>query len=506
MGQFGGLEFLNHLLITLFLVITMILIARTAVAGTRYSPVLIIVIFGLAMGYILQLSGIASPGLIEFPVIDLVSKMTLVALTVSFFVGGQELRKIISNIETKEDTLVNPSQEEIILGTKSTQLFYIVRAFFVMMGIDALFRITVNINDSLTLYYPLLAYIGIAGAMIFIDHKATVKDKPLYIRKGVIEILTILAVVVISFYFAQWIRPVIALPHIFFAMLLSAGIGAIAHSWIPGPTVRSMLFAGIPIVLAANFMIGGSRIADAFQLPGMTDVMLYGFFGQIFWMFGGISILIFLAKSNHVRNIAPAMAGGLSHSGLTGACTAGDLGGKAASRAPIMINIPFFAHIFVFSVLAISAQQGELMIGWALLIALVGIVFTVLAIRTLRASDLSERNEVKGLMQFSLGWQLTAIFGGLLLVSLGNFSIDHAVMAQSSALSHFGLFAAIQGGMFGDEAALLIPFIFAMPFLVHPFVFWMFGKAMERDGQMPAKTAFVFALIGVVGVIYALVG
>jgi hypothetical protein len=54
------------------------------------------------------------------------------------------------------------------------------------------------------------------------------------------------------------------------------------------------------------------------------------------------------------------MAGGLSHAGLTGACTAGDLGDAAARRAPIMINIPFFGHIFVFSILAVSIERGAL--------------------------------------------------------------------------------------------------------------------------------------------------
>lgn len=58
--------------------------------------------------------------------------------------------------------------------------------------------------------------------------------------------------------------------------------------------------------------------------------------------------------------------------------------------------------------------------------------------------------------------------------------------------------------MFGAQAADLIPFIFAMPFLVHPLVFGMFGKAMEKDGVMPAKIVYVLFLIGVTGVIYAL--
>jgi hypothetical protein len=60
--------------------------------------------------------------------------------------------------------------------------------------------------------------------------------------------------------------------------------------------------------------------------------------------------------------------------------------------------------------------------------------------------------------------------------------------------------------MFGDEASALIPFIFSMPFLVHPLVFFMFGKAMENNGEMPIKPVYILALIGVAGVAYALFG
>ncbi len=50
----------------------------------------------------------------------------------------------------------------------------------------------------------------------------------------------------------------------------------------------------------------------------------------------------------------------------------------------------------------------------------------------------------------------------------------------------------------------MIPFIFAMPFLIHPFVFGMFGKAVSSDGRMPSKTAYILAGIGVAGILYAL--
>ncbi len=44
---------------------------------------------------------------------------------------------------------------------------------------------------------------------------------------------------------------------------------------------RKKLFAGIPIVLASNFMVGGSRIAQAFMLPEMSAVLTFGFFKSL---------------------------------------------------------------------------------------------------------------------------------------------------------------------------------------------------------------------------------
>ena len=77
-------------------------------------------------------------------------------------------------------------------------------------------------------------------------------------------------------------------------------------------------------------------------------------------------------------------------------------------------------------------------------------------------------------------------------------------MATSSAISHFGLFAAVQGGMCGHGTDTLIPFIFAMPFLVHPLVFGMFGKAMKNDGKMAVKPVIVLVILGFIGVIFSL--
>lgn len=504
--QIAKLQFLNHFWMTLFLIIPMVLISRSVVAGSRYSPILIIVLFGLAMGYALVKSDIGTPGLPEFPLVGLVSRVTIVALIASFFVGGQELKKIFKGDHLELDDIVVYSSEETILGTKRTQLYFLIRSFFVLIGIEGICRLLIGVDakDPISHFYPLIAYVGVCGSVILIDNKATIKHKGQYIRKGLFELIGIAFILYVTHHIAVFIKPTIALPQIFFAMLVSAGLGVLLSSWQMGPTGRSLLFAGIPVVLAANFMIGGSRIAEAFKLEGMTSVMAYGFFGQLFWMFGGLALLIFLGKANHVRNLAPGMAGSLSHSGLTGACTAGDLGSEAAARAPIMINVPFFGHIFVFTILAMSVERGALIVPAALTVAIIGVLITAWSLNTLKKSQGKESEEVKGLMQFSFGWQIVAVFGGFFILHLSGMSISFAAMAKSSAISHFGLFAATQGGMFGENAATLIPFIFAMPFLVHPLVFGIFGAAMEKDGEMPAKIVGILASIGLIGVIYSL--
>lgn len=47
--------------------------------------------------------------------------------------------------------------------------------------------------------------------------------------------------------------------------------------------------------------------------------------------------------------------------------------------------------------------------------------------------------------------------------------------------------------MFGGEAATLIPFIFTMPFLAHPVVFFIFGKAMHHNEEVPKTAALTIA-------------
>ncbi len=505
--QIASTHILNQFWLTFLLVITMVLVSRTFVAGTRYSPILIIVVFGLIMGYVLVNSGMATPGMNEYPIIQYTSKLTITALIASFFVGGQEIKKLISKRKIDKTDIVIPSKDEMFLGTKFTEFMFLIRSFCVLIGIESLKRVIVGYsnNEPLDAFYPLIGYLGLVGSIVLIDYRAKIDNKAVYIRKGIIETGIIIGVLVLSYYLSSYISSVLRLPEIFFAMIISVFCGMIFWKWKLGPTLRCLLFAGIPVVLAANFMIGGSRIAEAFMLTGMTSVLSFGFFGQLLWMFGGLAILILFGKANHMRNLAPGMAGSLSHSGITGACTAGDLGSDAQFRAPIMINIPFIGHIFVFSILAASVAAGELILSYTLIMVCIGVLLTFLSLKTLRKAKSDEAKEIRGLMVFSLGWQLVAVFGGLLILTFGGMGLSDAVMANTSAISHFGLFAAIQEGMFGEKAAGLIAFIFAMPFLVHPLVFGIFGKTAENDGVMPKKIVFILATIGVIGIVYALI-
>ena len=495
----------NQFWLSLFLLVPLVLVARTAVAGTKYSPILLVVVFGLTMGLIMVASGVSAPGLREFQMIDILSRATIIPLIASFFVGGQELRKIFGKIKIDPDDFVIPSDEEVCVGTNRTQFVYIARTFFLLVGIIAAYRLMIGqAYGGLMQYYPLYAYIGVVCAIILIDYKAKFKNKRLYVKKGVFEMAVIILILIISFHIASWIAPIIALPQIFFAMVITCTLGAFFYKWTFGPTIKSLLFAGLPVVLAGNFIIGGSRISEAFSIEGMNSVLAFGFFGQILWMFGGIALMILFAKTTNVRNLAPGVTGGLSHAGLTGACTAGDLGKIAAIRAPIMVNIPFLGHIFVFSILALSAARGHLLLIPSLIVLVIGIALTFWSLQSLKKANGNDNKEVMSLMKFSFGWQLTAIFGSFIMLSIFGMDLNHVAVSATSSLSHFGLFAATQGGMFGMEVADLLPFIFAMPFLVHPFVFFLFGKTMDRGGEMPKLPVFVLAGIGVLGVVFSL--
>lgn len=500
----ADLTILNHFILTLLILLPIVLISRAVVAGTKYSPILIIVIFGLTLGLILEITGIAEPGLAAFPMVGFTSGVTITALIVTFFVGGQKLRNTFFKPKLPKEDDVTLNDQEVILGTKGTQLIFIVRSYFILVGIEALKRIILGSSSDLSTYYPLIAFFGIAGALIIIDSKAKISNKHQYLLRGVTEIVGILLVLVVSFYLSQLVKDVIALPQIFFAMVLSSSLGMYFSNWRGGPTFKALLFGGIPLVLAAVFLVGGSRLLEAFTLDGMLQVMAFGFFGQVFWMFVGMALLVFLGKQTSIDMVAPGMAGSLSHSGLTGACTAGDLGETAKELAPIMINVPFLGHLFVFTILAASATRGSLLLVPSFLVVLIGAVLTYFALKALKEANNERAKQTRGLMLFSLGWQLVAVFGGFIMLDLAGSSLAFQAMGNSSAISHFGLFASIQGGMFGEEAAGLISFIFAMPFLIHPVVFGIFGHAMEKNGEMPKKAIIVLALIGVIGVLATL--
>lgn len=497
-------QFLNQFWWSLFILVPMVLIARTAVAGTRYSPILIIVIFGLLMGFVLTSSGVSTAGLPDFPLLNILSRTTIIALAATFFVGGQQLRRVFSKNSVAQDNSVTYCLDEVVLGTGRTHLVFIVRSFFLLLGVEAITKYLLGLSptDELGRFYPLIAYLGLILSIILIDNRAIIDNKQAYLRRGLVEIVGLVLILMAGYYVSLWIRPLIALPQIFFVMLIASGLGMMFYHLKHGPTIRCLLFAGIPIILAANFLVGGSLISGTLALEGIAPTLMYGFFGQVLWMFGGIAALILLGGTAHIRNLAPGMAGALSHAGLTGACTAGDFGEEAARRAPVMINIPFFGHIFVFSLLALSLEQDRLLVVPIALVGLAGVVLAAVAFRTIRRANGSERGEVSGLMFFSLGWQFMAVFLGLLLLS--GQPLGYIGLAKSAALSHFGLFAAIQEGMFGAEAAALIAFVFAMPFLVHPLVFFLFGNAMENDGKMPRLPVYILAVIGLIGVLYGL--
>jgi hypothetical protein len=205
------------------------------VAGTRYSAILIIVIFGLLMGYLLVATGVSDPGLRDFPMLGMIAQATVIALAASFFVGGQELRGSSPASRCRPTRASSTRTEQIFFGTGRTQLVFIARAFFTLLGIEALTRVMLGTvpETSLARYYPLIAYMGLVIAVILIDHKATILDKRLYLRKGVAEIGAIVACWC-RLPIAGWVRPLVALPQIFFVMLLAAGLGALLYRWRTG--------------------------------------------------------------------------------------------------------------------------------------------------------------------------------------------------------------------------------------------------------------------------------
>ena len=224
--QIAKLQVLNQIGLALLLLIPLVLIARTVVAGTYYSPILIIVVFGLSMGYVLFLTGVSEPGLAGFPIIGLISGTVIIVLTGIFFAGGQELRKLFGGTKMEPDQTFIPSEEEAVVGTKRTQMASIIRTFFLLLGIAASTRLILGDDGSyLSPYYPIIAYIGLLGGLIIIDLKDTIANKSSYIRKGAVEIAGLLGLLVFTYYVSSWSENILPLPQIFFVMIFSLTLG-----------------------------------------------------------------------------------------------------------------------------------------------------------------------------------------------------------------------------------------------------------------------------------------
>jgi hypothetical protein len=163
----------NQFWLSVFFVIPMVLVARAMVAGTRYSPILIIVVFGLTMGFLMVSTGVSEPGLRDFPMLGMIAQATIIALAASFFVGGQELRRIFGRLEVPADQSVVYATEQVFFGTGRTHLFLIARAFFMLLGLEALARILLGTVPATSLgrYYPLIAYMGLVISVILIDNR-----------------------------------------------------------------------------------------------------------------------------------------------------------------------------------------------------------------------------------------------------------------------------------------------------------------------------------------------
>ena len=434
----------------------------------------------------------------------LIAQTTVIALAASFFVGGQELRRIFGRVRMPKDESVVYATEEVVFGTAATISCSSRGRSSCCLGSSAdEGRARHRPDGTLARYYPLIAYMGLVIAVILIDYKAAIVRKRTYLYKGFVEIVAIVGVLLLGFELARWVRPLIALPQIFFVMLLAAGLGALMFRWIHGPTLRCLLFAGIPVVLAANFVVGGSRIGEAFTLTGVDAVLAYGFFGQVLWMFGGIALLMLFGRTAGVGTWArawparcrtrasrapappatsartpPARAHHDQHPVLRARLRVLDPGRQRRGGRPVGVG---------------GADRGR---GGARADGRVAA----------RARPGRGRRRARGEGADDVLVRMAAQrrVRRTLLLSTARMPIESAFMATSSALSHFGLFAAIQGGMAGADAAALIAFVFAMPFLVHPLVFFLFGRAMEQGGQMPRVPAFALAGIGALGVAVAL--
>lgn len=246
------IAFLDQFWLTLLMLVPIVMVARAVVAGSRYSAILIIVVFGLTLGALLVATGAGTAGLPDLYLMNMLSRATIVALTASFFVGGQELRRLFGGVTVPLDTSVVLNDKEVVLGTGRTQFVFIVRSFFVLLGVDATVRVLLGSGGGQQEILPLLAYLGLVFAVILIDPGAQIANKRRYITKGTVELVVLIVVLAGAAFVADGVRETVAFPPIFFAMLIAVALGWVCPRWTHGPAVRALLFGGIPVVLAAN--------------------------------------------------------------------------------------------------------------------------------------------------------------------------------------------------------------------------------------------------------------
>ena len=508
---FAGSEFISQFLFSLVLTLLLLLVSRAVVAQTRYSSVIIVIVFALGMGVVLTRSGLTTAGIPELPLLNLLSRSTLIALIPIFFIGGQELRKIFGDIPYIKDEINTPSKIEVFYGTTTSQLTLLTRSFFLLIGIAGIKGLLLGYpaNDPLARFYPLIGYISLISSLVIIDSKAIVQCRRQYVQRGIVEIFLILAIMIVANSLSVWQGNTISLPEILFIVMISTMLGGTMYSWQSGATFRALFYGGLPVALTASFIIGGSWMEGAFVSFDEIDrsfigILTYGFFGQLFWIFGGMSLLIYIGHNRHIRNIVAGLSGALSHIGLLAAATAHEMGSIARTRAPIMTIITIFSYLLVTIVDRISLGSPHRIIIASILVILFGILITARSLWILKQSEDLETDEVRAIMLFSFGWQVIAIFSGILLLQIIEIKADFGTLAYSPSLSHIGLFAIFQEGMIHNMAGNITPFVYAMPFLAHPILFWVLGHAMnnrESLSTVASRITLTLACLGLTGII-----
>lgn len=507
---FTGSEFLSQFLFSLSLILLLLLASRALVARTNYSSVLILVVSALGMGVLLTRSGITSVGIPELPLLSLLSRGTLIALIPIFFVGGQQLRKIFGEIPHVPEEINLPSKVEVFYGTTTSQLTMISRAFFLLLGITGTeeFLIGYPANDPLGQFYPLIGYISLMTALVMVDSKAIIHNRRAYVQRGIIEFVLILAIIIAANSLAFWQGNTIALPEILFIVMISTSLGSVMHSWQSGVTFQALFYAGLPVALAANFVIGGSWLEEGFMMieqftPTLLAVLIYGFLGQFFWLFGALALMIYVGRNREVRNLATGLSGSLAHINLLAAATANEMGAIAIKRAPIMTIITIFSYLLVTIVDRISLGSPTRIIVISAIIIFLGALITIKSLQILKQSESLESDEVRAMMLFSFGWQVIALFSGILLLHAVVIQTDYGLLTYSANLSHIGLFALFQEHWLSGEIKKTVPFIYAMPLIAQPFLFWVFGYAINRGETLTiggCRAVLALALFGLIAI------